>query len=737
MKNVISSSNLDSYTKWEPLIDASTFVAVGALTDLPLSAANATASILINRLQLRSSFQKACALITAIALSTLAFPYLIGSLSLTVALQMSATHLATKVTAFVLFKSGLFLKDYFFLPFPTTLHEVKSVDPAQLNSIKKHLLNFPGKINSLSLSFQATLNKKFEEHGLDPFQIAQFADLGKAWPRDVLKWLHTQDLKHLPLEKRAAIAQLFFDHNLPPQERLYTKEELPDTSLNPKKKELSTPQLQWFCLKFPHSEPPKTSAPRVEIPWKKVTTIGLVAMSAVATVAYFYRQPQEVVIPPLSTALVAIRPMCPSNITESLDNLFLPIVEKEIAPIPSTYFLASILAIGAAAFCYYKPRPAQSPTTDRQLAIIPPRTERQSLVFDMSAPQATDRLNAFLQKLPPLNAPLEIILQKNDGPETLRIVPQRATQLLEDNAPQPPSILEEPAQTINWGKFQDYVNVHCPGIDFEKEAKPLAQEGIEIYQKLYRNEHVEPTNLEDKLRAVCFGLMAHAANKEQPFVEGTFDIKDPGHRLFHFFFPALYGRSSSHYQSRAIPFEDGIWKDYAHFGCDLEKLPAGKRTVVMGRIETRDQSQRIYLKMENWGANLNFYSDSNARANFLQVLNHTLEFFQSQGNKISSWIPPVGEGHNTRKEHLPEDDIRKINAFRNKIESPGNSPDIEAYGLQDAIPFLQKALDSDINLELKKQIKAYLEEIKGRYDNLSSRKGNEVNIEDSLAGIKV
>ena len=217
MKNEISSSNLDSYTKWEPLIDASTFMAVGALSNLPLSAANATASILVNRLQLRSSFQKACALITAIALSTLAVPYFIGSLSLTVALELGAIHLATKVTTFVLFKSGLFLKDYFFLPFPTTLREVRSIDSSQLYSLKKHLINFPGKIKSLSLPFQAALNKKFEEHGLDPFQIAQFADLGKAWPRDILKWLHERDLAHLPLEKRAAIAQLFFDHNLPPQ----------------------------------------------------------------------------------------------------------------------------------------------------------------------------------------------------------------------------------------------------------------------------------------------------------------------------------------------------------------------------------------------------------------------------------------------------------------------------------------------------------------------------------------
>lgn len=171
--------------------------------------------------------------------------------------------------------------------------------------------------------------------------------------------------------------------------------------------------------------------------------------------------------------------------------------------------------------------------------------------------------------------------------------------------------LEEPLKTPDWVAFNSYVQQHCFGID-PMRAKEKALRGLQLIQKLHRNEPVEQDNLEEKLSDACWGLMLSAITRGQAFVEGTFDLTDPGHRLFHFFMPILYGRSSSHYKKRVIPVTEGYWKGYGHFGYDIGRdgqndLPAYKRTVMLGRIITRDGTDRTYLKMENWGANLNFF----------------------------------------------------------------------------------------------------------------------------------
>ncbi len=335
------------------------------------------------------------------------------------------------------------------------------------------------------------------------------------------------------------------------------------------------------------------------------------------------------------------------------------------------------------------------------------------------------RLNnpRIIRELEALNPPLPVALLEEAPPQEVQMIEVEADPRIEPN----------------WEAFDHYVDLHCPGVDVQT-ARKLATEGIILIQKLRKNEPVEETNLDDQLVEACWGLMLHAITKNQAFVEGTIDIKDPEYRIFNFFFPALYGRSSSHYNKRAIPIENGKWRDYKHFGADLSKLPANKRTVMLGKIATLDGSHRTYIKMENWGANLNLISHPNAMRNFYQVIFHSLEFFESAAKKAApSVFGEVGGGLNMKKEHMLHKDaaeiatlIEKIQSKKQKMSPPKNS-DITEFGFQVIVPYFEQTLrEGAISDGLRTHIEDFLKRIQDRYGNNRYQKGNETSIGDSI-----
>ena len=296
--------------------------------------------------------------------------------------------------------------------------------------------------------------------------------------------------------------------------------------------------------------------------------------------------------------------------------------------------------------------------------------------------------------------------------------------------------------------FAKYVKESCDGVDTHK-AYQKALRGLSLIQDLYQNKNTEQCKLEEKMSDACWGLMLCALEKNQSFVEGTFDLPDPAYRFFNFFRPILYRRSASHYKTRAIALENGPWEGYGHFGVDINRngsndLPAHKRAVLIGRIKTRDNSHRIYLKMESWGANLNLLSDSRALLNIEHLFFHSYEFFKCQCKNTMPQIfgDWVENDPSIRKEFMFRADRAKCINLQQKISKLANIKEnfeIDEYGFQDAVPYFKAALNDPSvaqNSQLHENINEFIQDVENRYDNLTYRKGNEVSINDPLTSAK-
>jgi len=293
-------------------------------------------------------------------------------------------------------------------------------------------------------------------------------------------------------------------------------------------------------------------------------------------------------------------------------------------------------------------------------------------------------------------------------------------------------LVDEPKK-LEWDAFKQYVRDHCTGIEIEAACKH-AKRGLRLIRKIKSGELINVTPTENDIVAFCWGAMLHMVSKNQAFVEGTIDIEDQDYRIFNYLFstPSCYGRYSSHYESRAIAIEEGKLKGWKHFGIDLDKLPAGMRTVMFGKILSTDKFTHTYLKMETHGANLNIFSDPNARRNIMQPIAHTGGLIVSQFKRhIPSVFGDVGGGPHARKEHLLEEDkkiilelIKQIQEQDQSIEPPTNHK-IKEWGFAVAREFFKEILSLDsIQGDLRTKIQLYIEDINRRYPNLS-QKGNE------------
>jgi len=277
--------------------------------------------------------------------------------------------------------------------------------------------------------------------------------------------------------------------------------------------------------------------------------------------------------------------------------------------------------------------------------------------------------------------------------------------------------------------FFKYCTAH--GVPYNYQAAwEDANEGVGLFQKIRKGEAIESTP--ENIRKICWGMMAHAISKQNGFENGTFVVDDPGFRLFKAFTncPGIYGRASSHFKTRAIPIPDGLLKGWKHFGLNIRNLPPNMGTVVIGKIQTKDGRERVYIKCEPWGANPSL----NTVENVMHFVGHSLDFVISQYRKARGTNQAPGD----RKEHMHPEDKNKIqkliHPFRDII--PGPPPNLKEWGFAEAVPYLREILQLSPDLRLEREkvsVRQYLSELDERYGpGILHRKGNEVQITDSM-----
>lgn len=457
------------------------------------------------------------------------------------------------------------------------------------------------------------------------------------------------------------------------------------------------------------------------------------AMSAGSSALTLYESPESF----LSKFVRAVAKPVAEGVKNTAQTYGTPVV-TEIPPVSSSYLSTlGYLGLGAGALVLY--------AMYRNREETPSSVGNEGLERSVGAPKVNVKppiIGEITSTLVPGLVPVAVEKDKEKEEEIAVAAHQEPLEIIQESPPME-SIevpLNQQKATLNWQAFKEYVRKHCPGVSINK-AKQHAHAGIDLIQKLRRGEQINDPS-EEQLRDFCWGAMLHAITKNEGFVEGTINIKDPDYRIFNFLFriPSCYGRSSSHYPHRAILIEEGKLKDNSHFGVDLDSLPAQKGTVLFGKIDTLDKSHHTYFKMENYGANLNIYSDPNARKNIWQLVPHTFEFLISGAKKLApNFFGEVGGGLNMRKEHLPGSDkkiiqnlIKEIQEQDHTFQAPTEKV-ITEYGFAIAIITFSKALKLEtIQPELKDRIEKYIQEINRRYPNSPNQKGDEVLMANSI-----
>lgn len=316
-------------------------------------------------------------------------------------------------------------------------------------------------------------------------------------------------------------------------------------------------------------------------------------------------------------------------------------------------------------------------------------------------------------------------LNRND---VLHQLGKISTALTFRNSP-PSRSLEhsKPRRRLNKPLFLSYCKKHHVAANHQT-AWDDAKEGVSLFQQIRQGRYVVGTP--DNIRKICWGMMAHTIAQGKGFENGTFVVDDPGFRLFKTFTNCsdIYGRASSHFKKRAIPTTDGYWEGYSHFGIDIPNLPPNMQAVLIGMIQTKDGRERIYIKCEDWGADLRLLSAEKAKHFFF----HSLDFFASQYKRWNGTNQADGD----RKEHMNPEDIETIQKliapYRNQVNLP--LPNLKEWGFIEAVPYLIEILKlRDIDTSHKEAIKKYLDYLDERYGEvLLQQKGNEVQLGQSM-----
>lgn len=294
--------------------------------------------------------------------------------------------------------------------------------------------------------------------------------------------------------------------------------------------------------------------------------------------------------------------------------------------------------------------------------------------------------------------------------------------------------------------FEVYLKNYCPGIRM-RDALQYVADGKELFGKILsgETEHILPEEKTSCLAKCVWYLMHYALNHQNKgFVEGTFDIADPDHKIFNFFHKtgAVYSRSSCHYPERT---EEQWGIDI--FPRDGTPLPSGKRTVLFGILATHDGSSRMFLKPENYGANVSVrpreLSDS-----IMHGVEYLLPKYKKtfQGSKVlKKKFPGVFSKYPSeviRKEQTSKRQrdrfLKIVNRMKAKdlvksSEIPHITKQMQMYGISYIYRSLREwseRLSSGEHAALQGEIKDFMTFFEGRYDHLEYRRGDEIQIND-------
>jgi len=181
------------------------------------------------------------------------------------------------------------------------------------------------------------------------------------------------------------------------------------------------------------------------------------------------------------------------------------------------------------------------------------------------------------------------------------------------------------------------------------------EKGLEIFDEIYSKKQVDCDN--DAPAYLMWYLMYLAYEQKRNFQEGTFNLSDPGGKLYAVLRKSFcYRRLSSHYTGRIID---------SNYGIDVLRdakvpLPTGKQTILFAQIRNGVngyKEPRLFIKMENYGSNCNVFDDNFwSYANIEQLAGHSYEFVCSQLNKwFPTYVSPIGVDQTMQKEHLLEE----------------------------------------------------------------------------------
>jgi len=225
-----------------------------------------------------------------------------------------------------------------------------------------------------------------------------------------------------------------------------------------------------------------------------------------------------------------------------------------------------------------------------------------------------------------------------------------------------------------------YVHHFCPTeLGFGPfSAENLAEEGARLWRTFAGAEGSEEvlsavrTDPGRAVSALTWALMRQALRKSKGFEQGTFVVHGPGvEEVFFALLPHAYDRNSSHFSKTvmwltvedvgrfslgpyAADVEARALRGSSHIGIDVEAdgsrdLPAGKQTVVLGRLRQHDGSVAIYMKPEDHGFDLSTGKMSEAAL-------HAASYITSQVQRHFGDRRQHDEGYLKHKEYVPIED---------------------------------------------------------------------------------
>lgn len=796
----------DSYSKNEFTFDLLTFAGAGAafIGDVPtgigqislaaLSAYSISHLTALCKEKNSSSFLRLCAVIGAIGLAALAGPSLIAMLrihqfailSFETACKMSVVHFALKVSIYILFRSLLYLRDNIFYTLPGSIQNIKKMDKSSLEKLKTHLTNFPQK--EISLAYQISLNEELESQGILPLPLTNFPDIEKEWTHSQLKALHAMDTSHLELPFKIAIAELFYKHDLPPQNRSYHPDEMP--AIGTLKKNLSVSKLQWLHLivklkpdlslfaslsrKFYAADlpPPRENAwIDIAIP-SKTSEIQSLSNAKIQWIE------NDVTANPTKWSSLSLsiqkalyeRLKKPLQVDASKTVAILSLPHskfyKEIPLTKTTIFSATavgLLALSIFYMRYTSKAPADALVGSSLIATIhnsltvfrkppkyffpiieptpfPPPTPAPSLPQFLSMEHNV----TTIPSTPPMRLDLGVMCLGVIGVAALifQVLKKRGQSIqIPPAAPTINAIIEEHPKPAPIPSQEDPVAISTISNEVIKEPdwKKFDQ---------YVREHC-PNMMNERARFLAqrgYGLYYNFL--EGKAIDPTTREDDLCALCWGFMFHAI--QKDQPFSEGTFTFKDPDSRIFNHFEPifygrlsshftensilhDEGKLQGYKAFgVEVEELPAQKKTvlvgklpeSRIYLKMENWGAR--FGLDKEA---LTHLFRHGLDYVAAQSKKVVG----KNQGKNTRKEYIPPMDQNRIKDLFVKIQI--THPKIQTpklnKGFNTIVPALSKfQTDPNIPKALQNEISSYLSELKIRYDFLDIRVGDEVIVED-------